>query len=86
MAKQRTQRDGVDLLIKAGALPTAAGPMRLPIPGPDSPRPGTTLSENGPCGNPGDWCSTDVFVRLPGWKYKLCGSCEAEWLKAVSGE
>jgi hypothetical protein len=32
MAKQRTQRDGVDLLIKAGALPTAAGPMRLPIP------------------------------------------------------
>jgi hypothetical protein len=79
----RTQRDGIDRLIKAGALPSAAGPMMLPVPSPQDLRPAAALSENGPCGNPGDWCSSNVFVTLPGWKCKLCGSCDTEWLKAV---
>lgn len=83
MATRRTQRDGIDLLVKAGALPWAAGPMLIPIPIPENSRPGITLSEDGPGGNPGDWCSADVFLKLPGWKNKLCSSCEVEWRKTV---
>lgn len=83
MTTRRTQRDEIDSLVKAGALPSVAGPMRLPIPTREDPRPAVTISPNGPCGNPGDWCSADTFVTLPGWRCKLCGSCEVEWRKVV---
>jgi hypothetical protein len=83
MATHRTQHDGIDLLVKAGALPFAAGPMAMRIPTPENPRPDMALSADGPCGNPGDWCSDDVFVTLPGWKFKLCSSCEAEWRRVA---
>lgn len=83
MATRRTQRDGIDSLIKAGALPPAGGPMLVPNPTPESSKSGMIFSQTGPCGNPGDWCSADVFTVLPGWKCKLCSSCETEWRKAV---
>lgn len=83
MASRRTQRDGINSLVKAGALPSAAGPMMVPIPTREDPRPAVVISPNGPCANPGDWCSTDAFVVLPGWTCKLCASCETEWRKAV---
>jgi hypothetical protein len=83
MTPQKAQRDGINLLIKAGALPSAAGPMAVPILTREDLRPAVVISPDGPCANPGDWCSADAFVLLPGSTRKLCGSCEAEWRKAV---
>ena len=85
MTYQRIQRDGIDNLIGAGALPSAAGLLRplAGVPTPEHPRTGEMFTETGPCGNPGGWCSFDVFTALPGWKCKLCSSCETEWRKMV---
>jgi hypothetical protein len=83
---KRGQRHGIELLIGAGALLSDSGPMLLPVPTPENPRPAFVVTQHGPCGNPGEWCSEDAFLTLPGWKVKLCASCEAGWRKVVTGQ
>jgi hypothetical protein len=82
--KKPPQRIGIERLIQAGDLPTAAGPAMVPIPTPTNPTPALTISE-GRCGNSGEWCAEGYVTALPGWRRNLCDSCYQVWRSMVLG-